>query len=113
MPDQLKPPEEMTPEEAYAEALARIEAAEHEQWTELKLYDLPLRELPPEIGRLTRLTALYLSYVLGRSKTSLVTLPSEIGQLTQLQLLDLGHNNLIELPPEIGQLTQLQELNLS
>jgi len=35
-------------------------------------------------------------------------LPPEIGLLTQLQNLDVSYNQLTTLPPEIGLLTQLQ-----
>jgi internalin A len=112
MPDQLKPPEEMTPGEAYAVALARIKAAEREQATVLELYDLPLKELPPEIGCLSQLKILHMGSH-HTSKTELEALPSEVVQLTQLTVLDLSQNNLSQLPPEICQLTQLIRLVLN
>ena len=113
MPDQLKPPDEMTAEEAYAEALKRIEAAEREQATELELYDLPLRELPPEIGRLLYLETLRLSDKDGNSKVRLEYLPTEIVRLNKLQRLSLSQINLRQLPSEIVHLTQLKSLDLS
>ncbi|MEM9449057.1 MAG: COR domain-containing protein [Cyanobacteria bacterium P01_E01_bin.6] len=67
----------------------------------------PLRALPPEIGQLTSLQSLSLSY------TQLSALPSKIGQLTNLQSLSLSYTQLSALPSEIGQLTSLQSLSLS
>jgi Leucine-rich repeat (LRR) protein len=62
--------------------------------------------LPVEIGHLTQLTTLYLSY------NNITHLPVEIGQLTQLTLLLLSTNNLTKLPVEIGHLIQLTSLYL-
>ena len=69
--------------------------------------ELSLASLPPEIGRLTALQELYLSF------NQLTNLRPEIGRLTALQKLDLSGNQLTSLPPEIGRLTALQELDLS
>ena len=103
------------PQVAYEIAQQRIAEAERTGATELKLYDLPLTELPPEIGRLSRLEKLFLGSEepwREQGKARLATLPSEIGQLIQLQRLYLSQNNLTQLPPEIGQLSQLQGLGL-
>ena len=100
----------MTPEaqEAYAEALRRIEGCRQKGGggTALELINLGLTALPPEIGQLTALEALYLQL------SQLTTLPPEIGQLTELRELYLGQNRLATLPPEIGQLTALKSLSL-
>ncbi|MEO1497605.1 MAG: COR domain-containing protein, partial [Planctomycetota bacterium] len=72
----------------------------------LRHLHLKLTSLPPEIGQLTTLTALYLH------GNQLASLPPEIGQLTTLTTLDLQGNQLASLPPEIGQLTTLTELYL-
>ena len=104
------------PQVAYEIAQQRIEEAERTGATELELHDLPLTELPPEIGRLSRLEKLFLGSEepwREQGKARLATLPSEIGQLIQLQRLYLSQNNLTQLPPEIVQLTQLRQLYLS
>jgi hypothetical protein len=62
--------------------------------------------LPPEIGHLQKLQLLNLYSNL------LTTLPPEIGQLEQLQTLVLEKNQLTSLPPEIGHLRQLQKLDV-
>ena len=63
--------------------------------------------VPAEIGRLSALRVLDLSY------NQLTSLPMEIWQLTSLERLDLDGNQLTSLPAEIGQLTSLTYLNLS
>ena len=103
------------PQVAYEIAQQRIEEAERTGATELELHDLPLTELPPEIGRLSRLEKLFLGakvYWRETSKVRLTNLPPEIGQLTNLVSLSLRQNKLLQLPPEIGQLTNLQLLYL-
>jgi leucine-rich repeat protein SHOC2 len=70
---------------------------------------LPSKELthcPPEIGQLTTLTFLALSY------NQITSIPPEIGQLTKLTRLDFARNQLTSIPPEIGQLTKLTSLGL-
>jgi internalin A len=84
-----------------------IETAARESWTGLNLRNRGLTELPPEIGQLTRLQSLSLSF------NKLAVLPPEIGQLTRLQTLDIQNNQLTLLPSEIGQLSQLQSLDLN
>jgi Leucine-rich repeat (LRR) protein len=66
-----------------------------------------LTGLPPEIGNLTELRALYI----GANK--LTSLPPEIGNLTGLQALYLQENALTDVPSEIRNLSQLRTLNLS
>jgi GTPase SAR1 family protein len=65
-----------------------------------------LTKLPFEVLQLTNLTELHLEYNL------LSDLPLEIGNLTNLTKLDLGHNKLRALPPEIGHLSSLCSLDL-
>ncbi|OYW76150.1 MAG: hypothetical protein B7Z37_09950 [Verrucomicrobia bacterium 12-59-8] len=105
------PTPKMTAEaqKAYDEALERIGECERmgKAGVGVDLSNLGLTTLPPEIGRLTALTHLYLD------NNQLSTLPSEIGQLTTLTWLDLENNQLSTLPPEIGQLAALSVLNLS
>ncbi|MBE2225490.1 MAG: leucine-rich repeat domain-containing protein, partial [Anaerolineae bacterium] len=112
MPDPIDP---QTAQTAYAEALKRIEKARKTDATELSLYDLPLTELPPEIGSCTALETLKLAHEwnLSESNCRLQTLPVEIGQLTKLMELYLRQNSLSTLPAEIGQLTKLKRLDLS
>ncbi|WP_107666955.1 leucine-rich repeat domain-containing protein, partial [Cyanothece sp. BG0011] len=81
------------------ELLQVIEQAAKDKRKFLKLWDKNLNSLPPEIGQLTNLTSLNLSF------NQLTDLPPEIGQLTNLTSLDLSFNQLTDLPPEIGQLT--------
>ena len=61
--------------------------------------------VPAEIGRLSALRVLDLSY------NQLTSLPMEIWQLTSLERLDLDGNQLTSLPAEIGQLTSLRQLS--
>jgi hypothetical protein len=96
----------------------------------LDLQDNEITSVPPEIGQLVNLQALYLSdnkltsvpLEIGQlanlrslilSGNKLITVPSEIGQLANLQELYLSDNDLTSLPPEIGQLANLEELYLS
>ena len=58
--------------------------------------------IPPEIGNLTNLTQLYLSYNQLTGE-----IPPEIGNLTNLTTLYLQHNNLTgEIPPEVCDLIE-------
>ncbi len=59
--------------------------------------------LPPEIGNLTALEVLALSYNI------LTTLPPEIGNLTVLEELYLNNNALTALPPRVRQPRRLEE----
>ena len=66
-----------------------------------------MTSLPHEIGKLTNLTTLILTW------NYLTSLPPEIGKLTNLTILDLHNNRLTSLPPEIGKLTNLTTLDLN
>src|SRR5436190_14221951 len=96
-------------QKAYEEALKRIEdcSRKGEKGTSLLLRGMGLQELPPEIGRLKYLQALFLS------SNELETLPSEIGRLSALWAFSVLHNQLKELPPEIGELKALRFLSVS
>lgn len=100
----------MTPEEqnAYNEALRRIEECRSrgKDGTNLNLSKLGLITLPPEIGKLSALTRLFLN------NNRLSSLPPEIGQLSALTELYLSRNHLDSIPPEIGALTALTQLEL-
>ncbi|MEL7399115.1 MAG: leucine-rich repeat domain-containing protein, partial [Pseudomonadota bacterium] len=99
------------------ELLRLIDEAAADGRTTLDLSGQDLDELPPEIGKLTKLKTL----VLGRwdkkkSKrlgNNLKTLPDEIGQLTELRSLLLAYNRFEELPEVIGRLEKLRSLDLS
>jgi Leucine-rich repeat (LRR) protein len=90
----------------YDIALERILEAERTNATNLRLDELQLTELPPEIGNLNNLQRLWLD------SNQLSSLPPEIGNLTNLQTLYLQENQLSSLPSEIGNLTNLQTLYL-
>ncbi len=114
---------------AYAVALRRIEKCRKSGDEELDLTNMGLDELPPDIGRLKRLKALFLhsnqfsvlSLEIG-SLTRLTTLclqynqlralPKEIGRLARLEMLILTGNALEELPPSLKKLRKLKELAL-
>ena len=68
--------------------------------------DLPLENLPQEIGSLINLQNFDLD------STGITKLSREIGSLVNLQCLYLNNNKLTELPKEIGSLNNLQELNV-
>lgn len=76
---------------AYQEALQRIEEAAATGASELDLSGLGLESLPPEIGQLANLTTLSLGGNL------LTALPPEIGQLTHLTYLNIDGTTL---PPQ-------------
>lgn len=123
----------MNPEEqkAYDKALERIEYCRRHRERVLFLDGLGLTRVPSELGKLTRLTQLYLHHnqlttlppeiwhqltalsELYLGNNQLIALPSEIGQLKALMVLYLHHNQLTTLPPEIGQLTALRKLSLT
>ena len=70
----------------------------------LKLSFNRLSELPASFGQLTNLQVLDVSY------NELTLRPVELGQMTNLEVLDLYHNQLTALPPELGGLAQLAGL---
>ncbi|MBC7817749.1 MAG: leucine-rich repeat domain-containing protein [Planctomycetaceae bacterium] len=94
------------PASTQVEVQRRIQQAAKNEQTELDLARLGLTSVPPEIGQLTKLTTLVLSY------NQLTSVPPQIGQLTKLTELYLHKNQLTSVPPEIGQLTKLTELSL-
>lgn len=103
----------MTPEEAYEEALRRIEEAVTVKSNKLVLYDLPLAYLPIEISRCTTLEIFHLGFWdKSKVKARITTLPHTIGQLTMLRFLDLSGIGLTSLPITLSQLTNLQVLVL-
>jgi len=63
--------------------------------------NIKITSIPKEIGNLSNLTELYLSY------NKIKELPKEIGNLRNLTNLNLGWNQIKELPKEIGNLTEL------
>jgi len=75
--------------------------------TQLDLSYNQLTDIPSEIENLTNLTGLYLY------GNQLTDIPSEIGNLTSLTQLDLSYNQLTDIPSEIGNLTSLTQLDLS
>ena len=100
------------------ELLQLIEQAAAEGWEELDLRDQQLTELPPEIGKLTKLKVLKLGSKDWwkedkATKNQLIMLPPELFMLTNLTTLDLSANKLTMLSPEIGRLTNLMTLDIS
>lgn len=96
----------MVKDAAYYLALREILQAKKMNSAQLRLSNLGLTEVPPEIGNLTRLQELNLT------RNRLSSLPSEIGNLTCLQKLNLARNQLSSIPPEIGNLSNLTILYL-
>ncbi|XP_065210395.1 CCR4-NOT transcription complex subunit 6 [Planococcus citri] len=87
----------MSPEE--------VAAGKKSYWTELEITGI-VRNLSPEIWKLTHLTCLYLN------DNHLTRLPTDISKLVNLTSLDLSHNKLRSLPQELGELIYLRELQL-
>ncbi|MCE9611845.1 MAG: leucine-rich repeat domain-containing protein [Chthoniobacter sp.] len=124
-----RPPKPVDEPEAQAEARRRIAKWKQARDlnAQLRLNDLKLGTLPPELFELPRLRNLNLSgnrltslpREIGRlralrglflSRNQLTTLPSEIGQLSAMRVLTLDDNHLTTLPPEIGQLSAMRGL---
>jgi internalin A len=111
------------------ELLEVIEKAARDRSTHLNLLCRGLTTLPAEIGQLTNLISLEISYnqltslpveigkltelrKLYANGNKLARLPVQIGELTRLDVLDLDANNLVNLPVEIGKLHNLSTLHL-
>ncbi|MBE7471878.1 MAG: hypothetical protein DPW09_04190 [Anaerolineae bacterium] len=84
------------------ELLQLIEQAARDEVTELDLRGRGVTKLPREIGQLSKLESLNLSF------NRIASLPPEIGQLFRLIRLDLSLNWLTRLPNEISQLSNLK-----
>ncbi|CAG2217462.1 CCR4 [Mytilus edulis] len=74
-------------------------------WYELEINGV-VRNLSPDLFKLSHLTSLYLN------GNSLSRIPCEVNKLVHLAYLDLSHNKLRSLPSELGDLTMLRELLL-
>ncbi len=88
------------------EALRRIDIAAAEQLTQLDLARLGLKELPPEIGKLSNLTQLNLS------RNQITEIPEVLGKLSNLTQLYLWNNQITEIPEGLGKLSNLTRLIL-
>jgi Leucine-rich repeat (LRR) protein len=84
-----------------------IERADAENWSVLKIEHTDLTTLPPEIGKLKQLKALYIWH------NPINELPPEISHLTNLEELNVNDNRLTTLPPEICLLKNLRSLDIS
>jgi internalin A len=98
------------------ELLRLIDEAAADGRPKLDLAGEGLNELPPEIGKLTRLKTLVLGrWDRKRSEglgNNLTDLPREVGLLTELRSLYLSSNQLSTMPEIIGELTGLRALYL-
>jgi len=106
-PETTSPAMDVDPNSTYGQALVKIQQAIDENTMALGLIDMGLTELPPEIGNLTNLNALWLQ---GNDLTSL---PPEIAELKNLTILSVEDNLLTVFPQEILSLTNLKQLYLS
>jgi Leucine-rich repeat (LRR) protein len=75
-----------------------------ERLESLRLFGIPLRELPVGLRRLERLQTLWLEEV------GIETVPEWLGELKELKLLGLGWNALISLPHSLERLKKLKAL---
>jgi Leucine-rich repeat (LRR) protein len=73
----------------------------------LDLSKKKLKEIPPEVFRLTNLNELILD------KNKIDSIPDEIGSLIFLQKLSMAHNNIEKIPVVLCSLKSLEELNLA
>ncbi|MBE9184294.1 leucine-rich repeat domain-containing protein [Microcoleus sp. LEGE 07076] len=89
------------------EALRRIDIAAAEQLTQLDLARLGLKELPPEIGKMSNLRQLNLSF------NQITEIPELLGKLSNLTQLYLWNNQITEIPEVLGKLSNLTELYLT
>jgi Leucine-rich repeat (LRR) protein len=95
-----------------------IAQAYEDSWTALDLSSRGIEEIPPEIGRLTKLECLDLSNSIYTHEeddvpNSIRSLPEEIGMLVSLRKLNIAANKLTSLPESIGLLRNLEVLNLT
>ncbi|MGM1047483.1 MAG: leucine-rich repeat domain-containing protein [Bacillota bacterium] len=67
---------------------------------------LSLTQLPPEIGYLTNLEHLHISY------TAITELPQEMESLSNLQSLYMNNNGLLKEPSFLERMTKLEQVNL-
>jgi len=97
--------------------------------TKLIMRDLNLNKIPKSVYQMTKLTKLAISgnkigeiesignlinlEILNIGNNQLTSLPETIGNLTNLKYLDIGNNQLTILPETIGNLTNLIELHIS
>ena len=82
---------------------------------DLRLSFCDLSSLPKELGKLSGLTLLDLSWnaELGRALPAHETFPAELGNLKSLRVLDLSGCELRTVPAFVGELESLESLNLS
>jgi Leucine-rich repeat (LRR) protein len=101
--------QEQLPEADTARVYRSMESAlqNPEKVYKLNLSKKKLRNVPPEIYKLTNLKELDLS------KNKIKELPAEIGQLQSLERLNLSSNDIIVIPDEIGKLKSLVYLGLN
>ncbi len=116
--------ENWTAESGYIEAQRRIRAAAESNHTTLDLHDLPLADLPPELGQLGGLKELFLGNQFRDPETGYILLDrpppnknivdlSALAGLSALQLLDLGGCRRLSDFSGLAGLSALQHLNLS
>lgn len=89
-----------------AQAADRMEYAELEQETTLKLDRLALGRIPAKLGQFKHLRELWIG------GNELDHLPGAVFRLENLQTLDARDNQMTELTREIGRLTSLKQLNV-
>lgn len=95
------------PDDAYKEALHRIEEAKDKTQSYLFLSSLGLTSIPPEIGELAELVD-----IVDLSNNKLSDVPVEIGLLKKLERLDLNNNRFKVVPTRIYDLVGLKNLQL-
>jgi len=96
----------MTPEEGYREAERRIAKIQKTGYSGLKLSELQLTKIPPQIAQISHLKTLWLG------NNQIVEIPDVIAQLSNLRQLYLHNNQIVEIPDVIAQLSNLRQLYL-